>query len=193
MSTLGCCIGNGKTLSSKTFSLLKSQGGSARCAPSSKYKMASSTLLRSSPGACLMSLQSPIAEVQTQPLSFAPCCQRTTFALRSSLLGTWHSASRHNSVARFGPKTSSRINAWFKFGSNGMDSNSAGIYGSQGRDDFDEDDVEQARISHHVSALQKMCKKVTYYEQLMEASCDHGNRWYCSRNSAALPESALQF
>eukprot|EP00270_Netrium_digitus_P002492 TRINITY_DN1281_c0_g1_i1.p1 TRINITY_DN1281_c0_g1~~TRINITY_DN1281_c0_g1_i1.p1 ORF type:complete len:173 (-),score=27.53 TRINITY_DN1281_c0_g1_i1:200-718(-) len=37
----------------------------------------------------------------------------------------------------------SRVNAWFKFGSNGLDSSNAGIYGSQGRDDFDRDDVEQ--------------------------------------------------
>lgn len=36
-----------------------------------------------------------------------------------------------------------RAAAWFKFGSNGLDSEGAGIYGSQGRDDFDRDDVEQ--------------------------------------------------
>jgi hypothetical protein len=37
----------------------------------------------------------------------------------------------------------SRVVAWFKFGNNGMDSKGAGIYGSQGREDFDRDDVEQ--------------------------------------------------
>jgi hypothetical protein len=35
------------------------------------------------------------------------------------------------------------VSAWFKFGSNGADSKSAGIYGSQSRDEFDKDDVEQ--------------------------------------------------
>ncbi|MCO5568128.1 hypothetical protein L7F22_021824 [Adiantum nelumboides] len=38
------------------------------------------------------------------------------------------------------PPSSARTTAWFKFGT---DSEKAGIYGSQGRDDFDRDDVEQ--------------------------------------------------
>ncbi|WJX33920.1 hypothetical protein P8452_22084 [Trifolium repens] len=33
--------------------------------------------------------------------------------------------------------------SWFKFGKNGVDAEGAGIYGSQSRDDFDRDDVEQ--------------------------------------------------
>ncbi|KAK9084857.1 hypothetical protein Sjap_025268 [Stephania japonica] len=37
----------------------------------------------------------------------------------------------------------SRAKCWFKFGKNGMDAEGAGIYGSQTRDDFDRDDVEQ--------------------------------------------------
>ncbi|KAK8954727.1 Protein LHCP TRANSLOCATION DEFECT [Platanthera zijinensis] len=32
---------------------------------------------------------------------------------------------------------------WFKFGNSGIDAEGAGIYGSQSRDDFDRDDVEQ--------------------------------------------------
>lgn len=36
-----------------------------------------------------------------------------------------------------------RVSAWFKFGDKGLDSSSAGIYGSQGREDFDQTDVEQ--------------------------------------------------
>uniref|UniRef100_A0A1D1XQA6 Protein LHCP TRANSLOCATION DEFECT n=1 Tax=Anthurium amnicola TaxID=1678845 RepID=A0A1D1XQA6_9ARAE len=32
---------------------------------------------------------------------------------------------------------------WFKFGNRGVDAEGAGIYGSQGREDFDRDDVEQ--------------------------------------------------
>lgn len=38
------------------------------------------------------------------------------------------------------PPSVSRVNAWFKFGT---DAEKAGIYASQGRDDFDRDDVEQ--------------------------------------------------
>ncbi|KAH6555083.1 hypothetical protein KP509_01G109700 [Ceratopteris richardii] len=38
------------------------------------------------------------------------------------------------------PPSTARATAWFKFGT---DSEKAGIYGSQGRDDFDRDDVEQ--------------------------------------------------
>lgn len=44
---------------------------------------------------------------------------------------------------QLGTQNGSRVSAWFKFGSNGVDSESAGIYGSQKRDDFDRDDVEQ--------------------------------------------------
>ncbi|KAJ3670424.1 hypothetical protein LUZ60_010748 [Juncus effusus] len=36
-----------------------------------------------------------------------------------------------------------KVTCWFKFGSSGVDAEGAGIYGSQGRDDFDRDDVEQ--------------------------------------------------
>nr|GMC70104.1 protein LHCP TRANSLOCATION DEFECT [Ipomoea batatas]GMC76469.1 protein LHCP TRANSLOCATION DEFECT [Ipomoea batatas]GMC76556.1 protein LHCP TRANSLOCATION DEFECT [Ipomoea batatas] len=42
-----------------------------------------------------------------------------------------------------GPGCGSRTTCWFKFGKNGVDAEGAGIYGSQARDDFDRDDVEQ--------------------------------------------------
>ncbi|CAI0379949.1 unnamed protein product [Linum tenue] len=42
-----------------------------------------------------------------------------------------------------GPSNGSRVKCWFKFGKNGVDAEGAGIYGSQARDDFDRDDVEQ--------------------------------------------------
>ncbi|KAK1435636.1 hypothetical protein QVD17_01402 [Tagetes erecta] len=42
-----------------------------------------------------------------------------------------------------GPSCGSRTTCWFKFGKNGVDAEGAGIYGSQSRDDFDRDDVEQ--------------------------------------------------
>ncbi|KAI5077803.1 hypothetical protein GOP47_0007627 [Adiantum capillus-veneris] len=43
-------------------------------------------------------------------------------------------------LRRLCPPSRARTTAWFKFGT---DSEKAGIYGSQGRDDFDRDDVEQ--------------------------------------------------
>ncbi|CAN7047260.1 unnamed protein product [Brassica oleracea var. botrytis] len=42
-----------------------------------------------------------------------------------------------------GPSNGSKATCWFKFGKNGVDAENAGIYGSQSRDDFDRDDVEQ--------------------------------------------------
>ncbi|KAI9082275.1 hypothetical protein K1719_035793 [Acacia pycnantha] len=42
-----------------------------------------------------------------------------------------------------GPSNGFRAKSWFKFGKNGVDAEGAGIYGSQSRDDFDRDDVEQ--------------------------------------------------
>ncbi|KAJ0790406.1 putative ankyrin repeat-containing domain, protein LHCP TRANSLOCATION DEFECT [Helianthus annuus] len=47
-------------------------------------------------------------------------------------------------TSRIGPcSNGSRTTCWFKFGKNGVDAEGAGIYGSQSRDDFDRDDVEQ--------------------------------------------------
>ncbi|KAJ6423241.1 hypothetical protein OIU84_024224 [Salix udensis] len=48
---------------------------------------------------------------------------------------------------RIGPSNGSRAKCWFKFGKNGVDAEGAGIYGSQSRDDFDRDDVEQVFLS----------------------------------------------
>ncbi|KAJ8619921.1 hypothetical protein MRB53_028450 [Persea americana] len=44
---------------------------------------------------------------------------------------------------RIVPTPYSRAKCWFRFGKNGVDAEGAGIYGSQTRDDFDRDDVEQ--------------------------------------------------
>ncbi|KAG8386148.1 hypothetical protein BUALT_Bualt03G0119000 [Buddleja alternifolia] len=44
---------------------------------------------------------------------------------------------------KLGPSCGSRATCWFRFGKNGVDAEGAGIYGSQARDDFDRDDVEQ--------------------------------------------------
>ncbi|KAF8092618.1 hypothetical protein N665_0408s0015 [Sinapis alba] len=45
--------------------------------------------------------------------------------------------------SRLGPSNGSRTTCWFLFGKNGVDAESAGIYGSQSRDDFEKDDVKQ--------------------------------------------------
>ncbi|CAN6882586.1 unnamed protein product [Brassica oleracea var. botrytis] len=66
----------------------------------------------------------------------------TRTLLSSRFLGTRNLKLRIR-PARLGPSNGSRITCWFKFGKNGVDAESAGIYGSQSRDDFDKDDVEQ--------------------------------------------------
>ena len=74
----------------------------------------------------------------------APSPLRTPF-LATRTFGLL-SLTRH-----LGVHNGSRVSAWFKFGSSGADSKEAGIYGSQKRDDFDKDDVEQVccRIFSH--------------------------------------------
>lgn len=49
-------------------------------------------------------------------------------------------------TSQFGPSSGSRTTCWFRFGKNGVDAEGAGIYGSQSRDDFDRDDVEQVNF-----------------------------------------------
>lgn len=53
-----------------------------------------------------------------------------------------------------------RAKCFFKFGKNGVDAEGAGIYGSQSRDDFERDDVEQVQFCHshslHVHFYLKM-------------------------------------
>ena len=51
-----------------------------------------------------------------------------------------------------------RITCWFKFGKSGVDAEGAGIYGSQSRDDFNRDDVEQVVFS---LSLLKTCWPVS--------------------------------
>eukprot|EP00897_Mesotaenium_endlicherianum_P005844 jgi/Mesen1/5288/ME000263S04396 len=51
---------------------------------------------------------------------------------------------RTSAVRSLGQHGTAKVSAWFKFGNkNGLDSEGAGIWGSQMRDDFDRDDVEQ--------------------------------------------------
>ncbi|KAJ6950439.1 protein LHCP TRANSLOCATION DEFECT [Populus alba x Populus x berolinensis] len=62
--------------------------------------------------------------------------------LNSQFLGLQSNVGRLR-PCRIGPSNGSRAKCWFKFGKNGVDAEGAGIYGSQSRDDFDRDDVEQ--------------------------------------------------
>ncbi|XP_074380696.1 protein LHCP TRANSLOCATION DEFECT [Apium graveolens] len=56
----------------------------------------------------------------------------------------WLSLSKIGLLIRSTAATSaSGATCWFKFGKNGVDAEQAGIYGSQSRNDFDRDDVEQ--------------------------------------------------
>ncbi|KAG0615136.1 hypothetical protein M758_5G017600 [Ceratodon purpureus] len=66
----------------------------------------------------------------------------STSSLRTAFLCS-RGVGRLSLSRRLGVQNGSRVSAWFKFGSNGADSKEAGIYGSQKRDDFDKDDVEQ--------------------------------------------------
>eukprot|EP00262_Sarcandra_glabra_P004748 TRINITY_DN159_c0_g1_i1.p1 TRINITY_DN159_c0_g1~~TRINITY_DN159_c0_g1_i1.p1 ORF type:complete len:198 (+),score=37.50 TRINITY_DN159_c0_g1_i1:52-594(+) len=70
----------------------------------------------------------------------------SSFKLTSPFIGFkkklgWFKSCRMR--AKIGPCSGSRAKCWFKFGKNGVDAEGAGIYGSQSRDDFDRDDVEQ--------------------------------------------------
>ncbi|KAI4374770.1 hypothetical protein MLD38_012723 [Melastoma candidum] len=81
-------------------------------------------------------------------LRISPFASRTS-ALSASVVGSRFLGSRKTlSWVRpsvVGPCNGSRASCWFKFGKNGVDAEGAGIYGSQSRDDFDRDDVEQVR------------------------------------------------
>ncbi|KDP39089.1 hypothetical protein JCGZ_00846 [Jatropha curcas] len=60
----------------------------------------------------------------------------------SKFLGIQNNVGRVR-TCRIGPSNGSRVKCWFRFGNRGVDAEGAGIYGSQSRDDFDRDDVEQ--------------------------------------------------
>ncbi|XP_020577403.1 protein LHCP TRANSLOCATION DEFECT [Phalaenopsis equestris] len=83
----------------------------------------------------------------TTHISFTSSCSRSSQILRSPFLAFtktlgWRSASRSLKRAdSAGGGGGARC--WFKFGNRGVDAEGAGIYGSQSRDDFDRDDVEQ--------------------------------------------------
>ncbi|KAL0306393.1 UNVERIFIED_CONTAM: protein LHCP TRANSLOCATION DEFECT [Sesamum radiatum] len=63
--------------------------------------------------------------------------------LTCQFLGSARIAGWSRTTRKLGPTSGSRTTCWFRFGRNGVDAEGAGIYGSQSRDDFDRDDVEQ--------------------------------------------------
>ncbi|CAA0836962.1 Protein LHCP TRANSLOCATION DEFECT [Striga hermonthica] len=95
--------------------------------------------------------------------SIAPCALHSKFSIKAALSSSssrslcpaaafpkLNSAFLGSAIrvgcrarSRHGPSRGSTIRCWFRFGKNGVDAEGAGIYGSQGRDDFDRDDVEQ--------------------------------------------------
>ena len=68
-------------------------------------------------------------------------------------------------ASRLGPSNGSRAKCWFKFGKNGVDAEGAGIYGSQSRDDFDRDDVEQVLLLTLNSNF--VCVNVVMFEHVI--------------------------
>ncbi|XP_014519029.1 protein LHCP TRANSLOCATION DEFECT [Vigna radiata var. radiata] len=75
--------------------------------------------------------------------NFSPSPHASTSNLASRFLGIKKSVGWLSLTSRIGPSNGSRATCWFRFGKNGVDAEGAGIYGSQSRDDFDRDDVEQ--------------------------------------------------
>ncbi|EFJ26486.1 hypothetical protein SELMODRAFT_228130 [Selaginella moellendorffii] len=75
----------------------------------------------------------------------AACIQALAIraTLPSAFLGTSQVSWRRQQRLVLANPSGSRVSAWFKFGNRGLDSQGAGIYGSQKRDDFNKDDVEQ--------------------------------------------------
>ncbi|ESQ30385.1 hypothetical protein EUTSA_v10011819mg [Eutrema salsugineum] len=86
-----------------------------------------------------ISFSSAPSLLSTKPINHSSSSPRLP---SSRFLGTRNLKLRIR-PARLGPSNGSRTTCWFKFGKNGVDAESAGIYGSQTRDDFDKDDVEQ--------------------------------------------------
>ncbi|KAI3825791.1 hypothetical protein L1987_07432 [Smallanthus sonchifolius] len=89
------------------------------------------------------------------PMAAIPCTVQLIFATKfvnnstplrkfdSQFMGMRKRLGFCKPISRIGPSCGSRTTCWFKFGKNGVDAEGAGIYGSQSRDDFDRDDVEQ--------------------------------------------------
>ncbi|KAK4771153.1 hypothetical protein SAY87_031685 [Trapa incisa] len=81
--------------------------------------------------------------VASKPFTSSPPSSSST-NLSCRFLGTGIGKLQWVRPAGLGPRNDgSRAKCWFKFGTNGVDAEGAGIYGSQSRDDFNRDDVEQ--------------------------------------------------
>uniref|UniRef100_A0A7N0UYN5 Protein LHCP TRANSLOCATION DEFECT n=1 Tax=Kalanchoe fedtschenkoi TaxID=63787 RepID=A0A7N0UYN5_KALFE len=81
------------------------------------------------------------------PSYLTTCSPPRSFKFTSSFLAIKGNVGWVTRTTELGSKLqrrqSSGATCWFKFGKNGVDAEGAGIYGSQSRNDFDRDDVEQ--------------------------------------------------
>ena len=79
-----------------------------------------------------------------QPITSKPSkSPLSSTKLSSEFLGIRTKVGFARLTSKIGPSNGCRTRCWFKFGKNGVDAEGAGIYGSQSRDDFNRDDVEQ--------------------------------------------------
>ncbi|KAK7305067.1 hypothetical protein VNO77_42966 [Canavalia gladiata] len=85
----------------------------------------------------------PITSKSNNAFNSPPPVSASNTNLASRFLGIRRRVGRLSLTSKIGPSNGSRITCWFRFGKNGVDAEGAGIYGSQARDDFDRDDVEQ--------------------------------------------------
>ncbi|XP_017238623.1 protein LHCP TRANSLOCATION DEFECT [Daucus carota subsp. sativus] len=79
---------------------------------------------------------------------FRSSSSSSSFVIKSKFVGTIDKRLGWLSLSKIGLLSTTSASAsgatcWFKFGKNGVDAEQAGIYGSQSRNDFDRDDVEQ--------------------------------------------------
>ncbi|XP_010694198.2 protein LHCP TRANSLOCATION DEFECT [Beta vulgaris subsp. vulgaris] len=66
-------------------------------------------------------------------------CSHSASTLRNGFVGLPKNINfKPTKTAKLGPSNGSRVKCWFRF-----NAETAGVYGSQSRDDFDRDDVEQ--------------------------------------------------
>ncbi|CAO2835941.1 unnamed protein product [Amaranthus hypochondriacus] len=75
-------------------------------------------------------------------------CLQPVLNLRNGFLGIPRNSCgpnlKYSSTNKLGPSNGGRVKCWFRF-----NAESAGVYGSQSRDDFDRDDVEQVHLFFH--------------------------------------------
>ncbi|KVH99124.1 Ankyrin repeat-containing domain-containing protein [Cynara cardunculus var. scolymus] len=117
------------------------------------------------------SVQFIFANQDTKPMNnLAPILCK----LESQFVGVRKRLGFCRPTSRIGPSScGSRITCWFKFGKNGVDAEGAGIYGSQSRDDFDRDDVEQGTYDKMEALL---CQNIHPVDILLMLAASEGDK-----------------